>query len=186
VGTAIDDLQWTALLLAISGFEAYQRENHVIDVEKVVGFFLFNRKFPRSVRHCVASAGWSLGEIDAISREEMSQPMANGRLIDATGFMQPLSQPYQSATAPVPLADDSPDEAQIDAPAMPPGNWDADQTHSDRAFDRVTELRHRLAHTTVREALAGGMHEFVDSLQTDLNRIGDAVAKDYFQTDITS
>lgn len=54
VGTAIDDLQWSALLLAISGFESYRREHHLVSIEKVVSFFLFHRTFPRSVRSCVA------------------------------------------------------------------------------------------------------------------------------------
>lgn len=74
VGTAIDDLQWSALLLAVSGFEAYRRDHHDIDVENVVDFFLFNRTFPRSVHHCIASAGWSLGEIDQCSRMRQTSP----------------------------------------------------------------------------------------------------------------
>ncbi|MEM9643823.1 MAG: alpha-E domain-containing protein [Planctomycetota bacterium] len=64
VGTAVDDIQWSALLLAISGFEAYRREHHLIDIEKVVNFFLFNRQFPRSILSCVAGADWSLSQIE--------------------------------------------------------------------------------------------------------------------------
>ncbi|MEM9366611.1 MAG: alpha-E domain-containing protein [Planctomycetota bacterium] len=64
VGTAVDDIQWSALLLAISGFEAYRREHHLIDVNKVINFFLFNRPFPRSILSCVAGADWSLSQIE--------------------------------------------------------------------------------------------------------------------------
>ncbi len=70
VGTAIDDLQWSALLLAISGFEAYRREHHLVNIEKVVSFFLFHKAFPRSTRSCVAGARWSLSEIEELSHSD--------------------------------------------------------------------------------------------------------------------
>ncbi|EMI53963.1 alpha-E domain-containing protein [Rhodopirellula sallentina] len=128
VGTAIDDMQWSALLLAISGFEAYRRDHHEIDIPNVVGFFLFNRTFPRSVHRCVASAGWSLGEIDQASSNQSSS---------------------ESST-------------------------------------KVDALKHRLAHTQVEEVLAGGMHEFVDHLQRELNDIGNTLAEDYFQAPVSA
>lgn len=128
VGTAIDDLQWSALLYAISGFEAYRRDHHQIEIEKVVEFFLFNRTFPRSIHHCIASASWSLGEIEQASSSDF--PRTAGPIVDG--------------------------------------------------------LRHRLANTRVKEALAGGMHQFVDTIQLDINRIGVALGQDYFQTPVTS
>ncbi|SMP58454.1 Uncharacterized conserved protein, Alpha-E superfamily [Neorhodopirellula lusitana] len=81
VGTAIDDLQWSSLLLAISGFEAYRRDYHTIDLDNVVGFFLFNKTFPRSVHHCVASAGWSLGQIDEASVQGV--PRNSSKVLEA-------------------------------------------------------------------------------------------------------
>jgi len=72
VGTAIDDLQWSALLLAVSGFEAYLREHHRVEIPKVVEFFLFHRTFPRSVRFCVHSALESMNEIEEASTMERS------------------------------------------------------------------------------------------------------------------
>lgn len=122
IGTAVDDLQWSALLLAISGFEAYRREHHLVDIEKVVEFFLFHCTFPRSVLYCVAGADWSFREIEEISNS------------------------------------DTEGEASI----------------------ITAELRHRLSETSVKEVLAGGMHQFVDVLQKELNRIGDAMNQDYF------
>ncbi len=127
VGTAIDDLQWSALLLAISGFEAYRRDHHDIDLNNVISFFLFHRTFPRSVHHCIASAGWSLGEIDQASRKQESSESSR----------------------------------QVDA------------------------LKHRLAHTRVEEVLAGGMHQFVDILQQELNDIGNLLSDDYFQSKVS-
>lgn len=122
VGTAIDDMQWSSLLLAISGFEAYRRHHHMIDIEKVVEFFLFNGNFPRSVLFCVAGADWSLREIVQASRSEI------------------------------------------------PSTAEA----------RVAKLRHRLSKTSVQEVIAGGMHQFVDGLQRDLNEVGRAMNEDFF------
>ena len=43
-------------------------------------------------------------------------------------------------------------------------------------------LQHRLQETSVKEVLAGGMHQFVDVLQTELNQIGEALNHDYFHS----
>ena len=123
VGTAIDDLQWSTLLLAISGFEAYRREHHLVDVEKIVSFFLFHESFPRSVLSCVAGADESLSQIQAGLGDE----------------------------------------------------------HEAESKNKIEALRHRLSHTSVEEVIAGGMHQFVDRLQIELNEIGDALTQDYFQ-----
>ncbi|KAA5544679.1 alpha-E domain-containing protein [Roseiconus nitratireducens] len=122
VGTAIDDLQWSTLLLAISGFEAYRREHHLMDIEKIVAFFLFHRSFPRSIYSCIAGAEWSLRQIEKESGS------------DYTG-------------------------------------------HAQRS---TNALRHRLKNTNVKEVIAGGMHQFIDRLQVELNEIGDALGQDYF------
>jgi uncharacterized alpha-E superfamily protein len=128
VGTSVDDLQWSALLLAISGFEAYRREHHAIDIENVVEFFLFNQTFPRSILFCVAGADWSLREIEAASEDH--------------------------------------------SPGL--------------ARKRIAKLRHRLSETRVKEVLAGGMHQFIDSIQVELNQVGEAMNQDYFHSVATS
>jgi len=122
VGTAIDDLQWSTLLLAISGFETYRREHHLVELEKVVEFFLFHRTFPRSIRSCVAGADWSLGEISDSSHETVPR----------------------------------------------------------EARQRIAALKHRLSRSNVKEVLAGGMHQFIDFLQSELNEIGNRLNHDYF------
>ena len=122
VGTAVDDLQWSTLLLAISGFEAYRREHQLMDIEKIVAFFLFHRTFPRSIYSCVAGVDQSLREIESVSKAEL------------------------------------------------PG----------QARQRIAALRHRLENTNVKEVIAGGMHQFVDRLQIELNAVGDSLGQDYF------
>ena len=134
VGTAIDDLQWSALLLAISGFEAYRRKYRIIKIDDVIEFFLFNEDFPRSVRYCVASAHWSLGQIEKASSSTANESRIGG----ATALAQ------------------------------------------------TTALRHRLSNTCVKEVLAGGMHQFIDSVQVELNQIGNSLNEDYFHAVVHS
>lgn len=63
VGTAIDDLQWSVLLKAISGIEAYRRQYRVLRIPSVVRFFLFDDTFPRSVIYCLNSAFRSIQKL---------------------------------------------------------------------------------------------------------------------------
>lgn len=70
VGTAVDDMQWSALLQAISGLEAFRRQWKTISIERVVEFSLFNEDFPRSVLFCVGGADWSLSKIEEMSRSK--------------------------------------------------------------------------------------------------------------------
>ncbi|MEM0924857.1 MAG: alpha-E domain-containing protein, partial [Planctomycetota bacterium] len=70
IGTAVDDLQWSTLLQAISGIEAYRREHHLVDVEKIVSFFVFHKTFPRSIYPCIAGAEWSLRKIENYCESE--------------------------------------------------------------------------------------------------------------------
>lgn len=122
VGTAVDDLQWSALLLAISGIEAYRRKHHLIEIDKVIGFFLFNEDFPRSLQYCVS------GALDSLERMEST----------------------------------SQNPSQL------------------RAKSLANDLHQRLLRTDVKDVLAMGMHQFVDSIQTELNQIGHALDHDYF------
>ncbi|QDT09536.1 alpha-E domain-containing protein [Planctomycetes bacterium K23_9] len=128
VGTVVDELQWSELLAAISGFEAYRREHQVISVKKVIEFFLFHPEFPRSIRSCVAGADWSLRQIEKTSC-----------------------------------------------------------THTLRdAPKQVAALRHRLAHTSVKEVIAGGMHEFIDMIQVELNAASASLHQDYFNSPVNA
>lgn len=60
VGTPIDDLQWSAVLRTVSGFEMYRKRHHGITPKRVVGFLVLDRTFPRAVMHCVDVANRSL------------------------------------------------------------------------------------------------------------------------------
>lgn len=128
VGTAVDDMQWSALLSAVSGFEAYRREHQVIQIKKIIEFFLFHPNFPRSTHSCVAGVDWSLRQIEKSSCVETLR--------------------------------ESP--------------------------KHIAALRHRLANTSVEEVIAGGMHEFVDMIQIELNTASVSLNQDYFNTPVTA
>lgn len=53
VGTAIDNIQWSALLRSASALQMYRQRYGRISPENVVEYLLLDRHFPRSVRYCV-------------------------------------------------------------------------------------------------------------------------------------
>ncbi len=63
VGTPYDDLLWAAVLRSASAFEMFRKRYHRITPERVVNFLVFDRYFPRSVRHCVFMADRALHAI---------------------------------------------------------------------------------------------------------------------------
>lgn len=69
VNTTIDDLQWSALLRSVSGFEMYRKRFHAITVHRVAEFLIRDPVFPRSCRFCLGQAQQSLGAIIANGRQ---------------------------------------------------------------------------------------------------------------------
>jgi uncharacterized alpha-E superfamily protein len=63
VGTPIDDLQWSAVLRSVSGFEMYRKRHHGITPKRVAGFLILDRLFPRAIMHCIETANQSLHAI---------------------------------------------------------------------------------------------------------------------------
>jgi uncharacterized alpha-E superfamily protein len=63
VGTPLDDLQWSALLNSVSGFEMYRKRHHRIMPDRVVDFLVLDRDFPRAIRFCIQQANKSLHKI---------------------------------------------------------------------------------------------------------------------------
>lgn len=53
VGSAIDNIQWSALLRSASALQMYRQQFGQIDPKNVVDLLLLDREFPRSVRYCV-------------------------------------------------------------------------------------------------------------------------------------
>ena len=68
VGTPIDDLQWSAVLHSVSGFEMYRKRYHGITPMRVVEFLLLDREFPRAVQYCLITGEESLHAISGTPR----------------------------------------------------------------------------------------------------------------------
>jgi uncharacterized alpha-E superfamily protein len=63
VGTPYDDVQWSAVLKSVSGFEMYRKRHGRISPERIVEFLLLDGEFPRAIRYCVSRADRSLHAI---------------------------------------------------------------------------------------------------------------------------
>ncbi|MDA1016848.1 MAG: alpha-E domain-containing protein [Planctomycetota bacterium] len=126
VGTPIDDLQWSAVLRSVSGFEMYRKRHHGITPKRVVGFLVLDRRFPRAIMHCLDAAYHSLHAISG----------------------------------------------------SPEGTfWNV-------ADKRLGKLRSELAYSTVDEIIGIGLHEFLDSLQTQLNGVGEGIKNTFIKTEM--
>jgi uncharacterized alpha-E superfamily protein len=60
VGTSIDDVQWSAVLKSVSGFEMYRKRYGRLMPQHIVEFLLLDAQFPRAVRCCLIEAEESL------------------------------------------------------------------------------------------------------------------------------
>ena len=63
VGTPYDDIQWSAVLRSVSGFEMYRKKYGRIVPRDIVEFLVLDREFPRAIRHCLREADESLHTI---------------------------------------------------------------------------------------------------------------------------
>ncbi|MCA9216761.1 MAG: alpha-E domain-containing protein [Planctomycetales bacterium] len=126
VGTPIDDLQWSAVLRSVSGFEMYRKRHHGVTPQRVAGFLVLDRQFPRAIMHCITVADRSLHAISG----------------------------------------------------SPEGTfWNV-------ADKRLGQLRSELAYATVEEIIERGLHEFLDSLQTKINQVGDGIYQSFISTEV--
>jgi len=60
VGTPYDDVQWSAVLKSVSGFEMYRKRHGRIAPDRIVEFLLLDGEFPRALRYCIGRADRSL------------------------------------------------------------------------------------------------------------------------------
>ena len=72
VGTPYDDIQWSAVLKSVSGFEMYRKRHGRISPRSIVGFLVLDNEFPRAVRHCIGLANQSLHSISGTPTGEFS------------------------------------------------------------------------------------------------------------------
>lgn len=72
VGTPYDDVQWSAVLKSVSGFEMYRKRHGRIAPDRIVEFLLFDHEFPRALRYCVGRADRSLHTITGTPHDSFS------------------------------------------------------------------------------------------------------------------
>lgn len=96
VGTTIDDLQWSAVLRSVSGFEVYRQRYRTITVHRVVEFLFLEREFPRAVRFCLDGADRSLhaitGSPEGVFRNAAEQRLGQLRSTLAYADVQSIIQ----------------------------------------------------------------------------------------------
>ncbi len=63
VGSAYDDIQWSALLRSASAFEMYRKRYGRIEPLQVAEFLVLDQDFPRAIRYCLGRAEESLHAI---------------------------------------------------------------------------------------------------------------------------
>jgi uncharacterized alpha-E superfamily protein len=56
IGTPYDDVQWSAVLKSVSGFEMYRKRFGLISPDRIVEFLLMDREFPRAIHYCINCA----------------------------------------------------------------------------------------------------------------------------------
>ena len=71
VGSPIDVVQWSALLLSLDAREAYYRTHGLIEPNKVIEMIVLDKAFPRAIRFCLQSA---LDSLNRITRDVPGEP----------------------------------------------------------------------------------------------------------------
>jgi uncharacterized alpha-E superfamily protein len=67
-GAPFDNIQWASVLKSVSAYEMYRKIFHRITPNQVADFLIFDTEFPRSIRHCIANALFSLHKITGTPR----------------------------------------------------------------------------------------------------------------------
>jgi uncharacterized alpha-E superfamily protein len=63
VGSPLDLMLWSAVLKSVSAYNMFRQQYQAINPTSIVDFLLLDKKFPRSVMHCIRQAELSLYEI---------------------------------------------------------------------------------------------------------------------------
>ena len=96
VGTTIDDLQWSAVLRSVSGFEMYRKRYHTITIHRVIAFLILDREFPRAILYCLDGADRSLhaitGSPDGMFRNQAEQQLGKLRSLLAFADVENIIQ----------------------------------------------------------------------------------------------
>jgi uncharacterized alpha-E superfamily protein len=124
VDSALDSLQWAALLRSASALDMYRKQYHRIAPSNIVRFLFFEPDFPRSVKYC-------LRECDTSMHDVTRTPLGS---------------------------------------------------YSTMAERQLGMLRAEIEYADVEEIIQSGLHEYIDTFQLKLNKVGDAISNSFFAT----
>ncbi len=126
VGTAIDTIQWAAVLRSCSAFEAFRKNRRgQITSERVIGYLILDEFFPRSIRFAITGAEESIRRITR----------------------------------------------------------DSDHHFSTRPSRHLGRLRADLDYAEPQDIIAGGLHEWIDTLQLRIAETHTAIEETFFDYD---
>jgi uncharacterized alpha-E superfamily protein len=89
IGSALDELQWIALLKSASAYEMYRKSCQRISPTCIAKFLIFDRQFPRSIRSCLHAAEKSLHLIGGDRSDTWCNPVERqlGKLRSELDFL---------------------------------------------------------------------------------------------------
>ena len=64
VGTALEDLQWAAMLRSVSSLEPFVQKYGPVNARGIIAYLLLDMQNPRSMRHCLKIADHALRDIN--------------------------------------------------------------------------------------------------------------------------
>lgn len=82
VDSPYDSVEWGAVLKSVSGFEMYRKQFHGANYRDVIQFLILDAYFPRSVRFCIHTAAYSLGQITEMLGVDVPATGEIGKLCD--------------------------------------------------------------------------------------------------------
>lgn len=71
IGTTVDDMHWSALLLSLDAREVYHRTHGLIEQENVIDMIVLDRGFPRAIQFCIQAA---LDSLNRITHDQQGPP----------------------------------------------------------------------------------------------------------------
>ncbi|WP_266367415.1 alpha-E domain-containing protein [Tellurirhabdus rosea] len=67
MGSTLELMLWTAVLKSVSAYNMYRQQYRMITPSTIVEFLILDKRFPRSIAHCIRQAELSLYEISGSS-----------------------------------------------------------------------------------------------------------------------
>jgi len=89
VGTALDDLQWAALLRSASSIEPFAKKYGPVEAKAIIEYLLLDIQNPRSLRHCVQRSDQALRDLSytALGMYSNDAERRSGQLLSELNYL---------------------------------------------------------------------------------------------------